>query len=306
MKNPYKNLNIRTNYYPFGMQIPARSYSSESYRYGFNGKEKIDEISGNGNSYDLGARIYNPLLGKMFSPDPREKEYPWQSTYAYYANSPIWQTDYKGEGGDSNGTPAKEPTYNPQTKKFEGQTTTAQDNTYNPQSTVDKDLKIPYTAPPISPPPVGEIKDADKAFAQKRHNEIMNSDPVTKACYTDPTLKAVATSGLVVATPVVVSSLVPATATTVTTVKTAVDVTLDAAAKVYFTNPQAVELVGGVGFGFIMSILTPTIPDMPQLSITPMFDYGNAAGTTTGTIINLFKENQQTNVPLEQTQPKQP
>ena len=28
------------------------------YRYGFNGKEMDNEISGNGNSYDYGFRIY--------------------------------------------------------------------------------------------------------------------------------------------------------------------------------------------------------------------------------------------------------
>jgi len=113
-----------TDYYPFGMGMPGRQNSAENYRYGFNAAEKIDEYSGLGNTYDLGARIYNPRLGKMFSPDPREKEYPWQTTYAYYANSPIWQIDYNGEGGNmSTGTPA------------DGNTT-AQSTTYRPQRTI--------------------------------------------------------------------------------------------------------------------------------------------------------------------------
>ena len=85
--------------YPGGMLMPGRVFSSASgYRYGFNGKEKVDEISGDGNTYDLGARMYSSRLGKMFSPDPRESEYPWQSTYAYYGNSPIVQLDFNGEG----------------------------------------------------------------------------------------------------------------------------------------------------------------------------------------------------------------
>jgi hypothetical protein len=29
------------DYYPFGMQMPRRSFSSGSYRYGFNGKRKV-------------------------------------------------------------------------------------------------------------------------------------------------------------------------------------------------------------------------------------------------------------------------
>ncbi|MDR1678961.1 MAG: hypothetical protein LBR81_04205 [Prevotellaceae bacterium] len=87
-------------FYPFGSPMPGRVNEREEYRFGFNSAEKIDEYSGGGNTYDLGARMYSSRLGKMFSPDPREKEYPWQSTYAYYANSPIWLIDYKGEGGE--------------------------------------------------------------------------------------------------------------------------------------------------------------------------------------------------------------
>jgi len=42
-----------------------------SYRFGFNGQEKDDELKGEGNSYDFGARIYNPRLGIFLSPDPK-------------------------------------------------------------------------------------------------------------------------------------------------------------------------------------------------------------------------------------------
>ncbi len=77
----------------------AGSYDlSSDYRYGYNGKEKENELYGEGNAYDLGARMYSSRLGKMFSPDPRESDYSWQSSYAYYGNSPIVQLDYNGEG----------------------------------------------------------------------------------------------------------------------------------------------------------------------------------------------------------------
>jgi hypothetical protein len=47
--------------------MPGRSYQgSEDYRYGFNGKEMNNEVSGTGNVYDYGFRIYNPRLGKFF------------------------------------------------------------------------------------------------------------------------------------------------------------------------------------------------------------------------------------------------
>lgn len=68
------------------------------YRFAFNGQEQDNEIAGSGNSYDLGLRNYDPRLGRMFKTDPRESEYPWQSTYAYYANSPIFTIDYLGGG----------------------------------------------------------------------------------------------------------------------------------------------------------------------------------------------------------------
>jgi hypothetical protein len=84
------------------MALPNRTYKPDDYRYGFNSAEKINEYSGIGNTYDLGARLYNPRIIRPFTPDPREREYPWQSTYAYYANTPIWEIDYKGEGKKDN------------------------------------------------------------------------------------------------------------------------------------------------------------------------------------------------------------
>ena len=56
--------------------MPGRKYDAQSgYRYGFNGKEKDNEIKGLGNSYDFGARIYDSRIGKWFSTDAIEKSY---------------------------------------------------------------------------------------------------------------------------------------------------------------------------------------------------------------------------------------
>ncbi|GGD36603.1 hypothetical protein GCM10011343_28070 [Flavobacterium orientale] len=52
------------------MLVPNRHGSAESYRYGFNGMEKDDEIKGEGNSYDFGARMLDPRVGRWFAPDP--------------------------------------------------------------------------------------------------------------------------------------------------------------------------------------------------------------------------------------------
>ena len=101
------------NYYPFGMQQTgtAGSYDlSSDYRYGYNGKEKDDEIKGEANSLDYGARIYDPRVGRWMSTDPLESKYPSMSAYNYVANTPIMAinpdgkdiiilSDPKGAGG---------------------------------------------------------------------------------------------------------------------------------------------------------------------------------------------------------------
>jgi RHS repeat-associated protein len=67
------------------------------YRYGFNGKERIDEIDGvEGSVYDYGFRIYNPRLGKFLSMDPLTKSYPWYTPYQFAGNKPICSIDLDG------------------------------------------------------------------------------------------------------------------------------------------------------------------------------------------------------------------
>jgi RHS repeat-associated protein len=84
------------DYYPFGMMMPGRKYSSDgTYRYGFNGKEKDSDIN-TLTVYDYGFRIYNPALGKFLSVDPLFKSYPWNSPYAYAENEPIANVDLDG------------------------------------------------------------------------------------------------------------------------------------------------------------------------------------------------------------------
>ncbi len=80
------------------MQMPGRSYSSGAYRFGFNGKENDDEVKGDGNSLDFGARIYDPRVGRFLSRDIFDKRYSWQSPYAYIRNNPIFFVDINGEG----------------------------------------------------------------------------------------------------------------------------------------------------------------------------------------------------------------
>ena len=90
-------IGCKKDYYPFGMVMPGRSFSSNQYRYGFNGMEKDDELKGSGNSYDFGARLYDPRLGKWLALDPLMKKYPGITPYAFVANSPIYWLDKEGK-----------------------------------------------------------------------------------------------------------------------------------------------------------------------------------------------------------------
>jgi RHS repeat-associated protein len=66
------------------------------YRYGFNGKEKDDEIKGSGDSYDFGERMYDPRLGKWLSVDKLASKYPYASPYNFALNNPIFNVDPDG------------------------------------------------------------------------------------------------------------------------------------------------------------------------------------------------------------------
>jgi RHS repeat-associated protein len=69
---------------------------SRSYRYGFNGQEKDNEIKGVGNSLDFKFRAYDSRLGRFMSFDPLAKSYPWNSPYAFAENDVIRCIDLEG------------------------------------------------------------------------------------------------------------------------------------------------------------------------------------------------------------------
>jgi RHS repeat-associated protein len=88
-------LNVRSSF-SFGSPMPGRGFDSSDYRFGFNGKELDNEIKGNGNSLDFGARIYDPRLGRWLSLDPLMAKYPGMSPYNYTANNPVLYIDQDG------------------------------------------------------------------------------------------------------------------------------------------------------------------------------------------------------------------
>ncbi len=76
-----------TDYYPLGAEMPEPKFIAESYRFGFNGKEMDNEVSGTGNKLNFGARIYDARLGRWLSLD--EKAKPYQSNYNFAMDNPI-------------------------------------------------------------------------------------------------------------------------------------------------------------------------------------------------------------------------
>lgn len=105
-KEPIGNTNIgltscsadvksATDSYPFG--IVLQTFESDSYSYGFNGMEKDDEIKGNGNSYDFGARMHDARLGRWIRVDPFSDKCANESPYNFDFNSLLILIDPDGK-----------------------------------------------------------------------------------------------------------------------------------------------------------------------------------------------------------------
>lgn len=82
----------------FGMPISGRTYNAQNYAFGFNGKLKDTEWTGNeGSHLDFGARVYDSRIGRWTATDPLAAKYPSLSPYAFVGNMPIIAVDPDGE-----------------------------------------------------------------------------------------------------------------------------------------------------------------------------------------------------------------
>jgi len=82
------------------MQAVFPNSRKDRYRFTFNGQEQDDEVKGNGNSLDFGARIYDPRLARFLSLDPLTRTYPYSSPYIFSNNNPIRFVDHLGKNPD--------------------------------------------------------------------------------------------------------------------------------------------------------------------------------------------------------------
>ena len=92
----FLNFSLIHDYSPFGMLLPNRHESTNAYRYGFNGYEKDDEIKGEGNSYDFGARLYDSRIGRWLSVDPLASKNLFESPYVFVHDNPLIYIDPDG------------------------------------------------------------------------------------------------------------------------------------------------------------------------------------------------------------------
>lgn len=74
----------------------------EDIGIGVNGNENDNEVKGEENSLDFGAKVYDPRVGKFLSVDPWDAKYPYQSPYLFAYNSPISLIDFIGLGDPPN------------------------------------------------------------------------------------------------------------------------------------------------------------------------------------------------------------
>ena len=89
-----------TDYSPFGVTLSGRNFTlagAEKSRNGYQGSEKDDEMKGEGNNYDFGARLLDPRLGRWLTIDPQSKKQPDQSPYKAIYNNPLYWADPDSE-----------------------------------------------------------------------------------------------------------------------------------------------------------------------------------------------------------------
>lgn len=80
------------DYYPYGGRWADSAGAATTNRYLYNGKEV--QTTGGLNIYDYGSRMYDPVLGRWFNPDPANQ---FSNPYVFCGNNPVCFVDPDGE-----------------------------------------------------------------------------------------------------------------------------------------------------------------------------------------------------------------
>jgi RHS repeat-associated protein len=92
-----------SNYYPFGLMHKGYnnlvSTNNPAEKLLFNGKELQDEL--NLNTYDFGARMYDPSYVRTPTQDPLAEKFYSYSSYSLFNNNPIFFTDPTGMAAEA-------------------------------------------------------------------------------------------------------------------------------------------------------------------------------------------------------------
>ena len=83
-----------TDYYPFGMTEPGRSWNAGDYRFGYTGHEKENDLAEG--VYTTEYRLLDTRLGRWMSVDPLFGKYPGMSSYNYCGGNPVIMVDMDG------------------------------------------------------------------------------------------------------------------------------------------------------------------------------------------------------------------
>jgi RHS repeat-associated protein len=87
-----------TDYYPFGMTMPGRSYNAHTSRHGFTGHEKESDLAEG--IYTTEYRLYDARVGRWLSVDPLFEKYVGMSPYNYCMLNPVMMVDSDGRKFD--------------------------------------------------------------------------------------------------------------------------------------------------------------------------------------------------------------
>ena len=90
-------MTAKTTHY---QSFTPQSTNIGGYRYFFNGQEGDNEVFGEVALHAFEYRMHDARLGRFWSVDPLAAKYPWNSTYAFCENTPIWARELEGLEAD--------------------------------------------------------------------------------------------------------------------------------------------------------------------------------------------------------------